>query len=118
MLALCTRVGNGTAGRHILIAVALYLAARSPTERFTLQTADIARRLMRGGELHQGDAGCAMKRLDSLLSTSRKQPLYLPVTRGRPTSCERSVILLFPRKQPQLTLLVTAHLSPVELFTS
>jgi nitrite reductase/ring-hydroxylating ferredoxin subunit len=46
--------GNGAAGRHILIAVARYLAAHSPTERATLQTADIARRLMRGGELHQG----------------------------------------------------------------
>jgi nitrite reductase/ring-hydroxylating ferredoxin subunit len=41
------------AGRHILIAVARYLAAHSPTERAALQTADIARRLMRGGELHQ-----------------------------------------------------------------
>jgi nitrite reductase/ring-hydroxylating ferredoxin subunit len=37
----------------ILIAVARYLAAHSPTERAALQTADIARRLMRGGELHQ-----------------------------------------------------------------
>jgi nitrite reductase/ring-hydroxylating ferredoxin subunit len=46
--------GNGVAGRHILIAVARYLAAHSPTERAALQTADIARRLMRGGELHQG----------------------------------------------------------------
>ena len=45
--------GNGDAGRHILIAVARYLAAHSPTERATLQTADIARRLMRGGELHE-----------------------------------------------------------------
>ena len=45
---------GGTAeGRHILIAVARYLAAHSPTERAGLQTADIARRLMRGGELHQ-----------------------------------------------------------------
>jgi nitrite reductase/ring-hydroxylating ferredoxin subunit len=41
------------ARRHILIAVARYLAAHSPTERAMLQTADIARRLMRGGELHQ-----------------------------------------------------------------
>jgi hypothetical protein len=41
------------AGRHILIAVARYLAAHSPTERAELQTADIARRLMRGGELRQ-----------------------------------------------------------------
>ena len=40
-------------GRHILIAVARYLAAHSPTERAELQTADIARRLMRGGELYQ-----------------------------------------------------------------
>jgi hypothetical protein len=41
------------AGRHILIAVARYLAAHSPTERAALQTADIALRLMQGGELHQ-----------------------------------------------------------------
>jgi len=46
--------GNDVASRHILIAVARYLAAHSPTERAALQTADIARRLMRGGELHQG----------------------------------------------------------------
>ena len=44
---------NTDEGRHILIAVARYLAAHSPTERAALQTADIARRLMRGGELHQ-----------------------------------------------------------------
>jgi hypothetical protein len=44
--------GNGEQGRHILIAVARYLAAHFPTERALLQTADIARRLMRGGELH------------------------------------------------------------------
>ena len=46
--------GDTDEGRHILIAVARYLAAHSPTERAALQTADIARRLMRGGELHQG----------------------------------------------------------------
>jgi nitrite reductase/ring-hydroxylating ferredoxin subunit len=45
--------GDTAEGRHILIAVARYLAAHSPTERASLQTADIARRLMRGGELHQ-----------------------------------------------------------------
>jgi hypothetical protein len=45
--------GNGKEGRHILIAVARYLAAHSPTERAVLQTAEIARRLMRGGELHR-----------------------------------------------------------------
>jgi nitrite reductase/ring-hydroxylating ferredoxin subunit len=44
--------GNTDEGRHILIAVARYLAAHSPTERGALQTAEIARRLMRGGELH------------------------------------------------------------------
>ena len=48
-----TAWGDADEGRHILIAVARYLAAHSPTERAALQTADIARRLMRGGELHQ-----------------------------------------------------------------
>jgi hypothetical protein len=48
--------GNTDEGRHILIAVARYLAAHSPTERAALQTADIARRLLRGGELHQEEA--------------------------------------------------------------
>jgi hypothetical protein len=45
--------GDGAEGRHILIAVTRYLAAHFPTERALLQTADIARRLMRGGELHR-----------------------------------------------------------------
>jgi hypothetical protein len=45
--------GNTDEARHILIAVARYLAAHSPTERAALQTADIAQRLMRGGDLHQ-----------------------------------------------------------------
>ncbi|MCW2239104.1 Rieske (2Fe-2S) protein [Azospirillum canadense] len=45
--------GNTGPGRHILIAVARYLAAHSPTERALFQTADIAQRLLRGGELHQ-----------------------------------------------------------------
>ena len=39
--------------RHILIAIARYLAAHSPTEHAVLQTAEVARRLMRGGDLHQ-----------------------------------------------------------------
>jgi hypothetical protein len=47
-----TAWGDTDEGRHILIAVVRYLAAHSPTERAALQTADIARRLMRGGELH------------------------------------------------------------------
>lgn len=48
--------GNTAQGRHILIAVARYLAAHAPTERSALQTAEIARRLMRGAALH-ADAG-------------------------------------------------------------
>jgi hypothetical protein len=39
--------------RHILIAMARYLAAHSPTERAWLQTADIAGRLSRGDQLHE-----------------------------------------------------------------
>jgi nitrite reductase/ring-hydroxylating ferredoxin subunit len=45
--------GNSDQGRHILIAVARYLAAHFPTQRALLQTADIAQRLMRGAELHR-----------------------------------------------------------------
>ena len=44
--------GNTPPGRHILLAVARYLAAHSPTERAWLQTADIAARLSRGDQLH------------------------------------------------------------------
>jgi len=44
--------GNTPPGRHILIAVARYLAAHSPTERAWLQTADIGERLSRGDQLH------------------------------------------------------------------
>jgi nitrite reductase/ring-hydroxylating ferredoxin subunit len=50
-----TAWGDTDEGRHILIAAARYLAAHSPTERASLQTANIARRLMRGGELHQDE---------------------------------------------------------------
>ena len=52
--------GNCDQGRHILIAVARYLAAHFPTQRALLQTADIARRLMRGNELHR-EAEAAIK---------------------------------------------------------
>jgi hypothetical protein len=45
--------GNVDQGRHILIAVARYLAAHFPTQRALLQTTDVASRLMRGGELHR-----------------------------------------------------------------
>jgi hypothetical protein len=40
--------GDTDEARHILIAVARYLAAHSPTERAAPQTAEIAKRLMRG----------------------------------------------------------------------
>ena len=43
---------------HILIAIARYLAAHSPTERAAFQTADIARRLMLGAELHRAAGAC------------------------------------------------------------
>jgi hypothetical protein len=41
-------------GARFLVVEGLkpFLAAHFPTERALLQTADIARRLMRGGELH------------------------------------------------------------------
>ena len=48
--------GESEPGRHILIAVARYLAAHSPTERAQLQTALVARRLSRGQSVHEGDA--------------------------------------------------------------
>lgn len=47
-----TEWGDTMQGRHILIAVARYLAAHAPTERSGLQTAEIARRLMHGAPLH------------------------------------------------------------------
>lgn len=40
-------------GRHVLIAVARYLAAHSPTERARLQTAMVARRLSLGHALFE-----------------------------------------------------------------
>jgi hypothetical protein len=40
-------------GGHILIAVARYLAAHSPTELAQLKTAAVARRLARGQSLHE-----------------------------------------------------------------
>jgi len=48
--------GNTEPGRHILIAVARYLAAHSPTERGWMQTADIAARLSRGDQLYLDEA--------------------------------------------------------------
>jgi len=46
---------GGIPGRNILIAVTRYLAAHSPTERARFQTATIARRLQRGGRVHDTD---------------------------------------------------------------
>jgi hypothetical protein len=48
--------GDSEQGRHILIAVARYLAAHSPTERAQLQTAMVARRLSLGQALHEDTA--------------------------------------------------------------
>jgi nitrite reductase/ring-hydroxylating ferredoxin subunit len=45
--------GDSAAGRHILIAVARYIAAHSPTERAQLQTAMVARRLSLGEAVHE-----------------------------------------------------------------
>jgi nitrite reductase/ring-hydroxylating ferredoxin subunit len=46
---------GGAAGRQILIAVARYIAAHSPTERAQLQTAMVARRLGRGEAIYEAD---------------------------------------------------------------
>ena len=45
--------GESAAGRQILIAVARYIAAHSPTERAQLQTAMVARRLSRGEAIYE-----------------------------------------------------------------
>jgi nitrite reductase/ring-hydroxylating ferredoxin subunit len=45
--------GNSAQGRRILVAVARWLAAHSPTQRAQLQTADVAQRLARGQNLHE-----------------------------------------------------------------
>jgi hypothetical protein len=45
--------GESAAGRHILIALARYIAAHSPTERAQLQTAMVARRLSLGQAVHE-----------------------------------------------------------------
>jgi hypothetical protein len=51
--------GEGEPGRKILIGVARYLAAHSPTQRAELQTALVARRLSRGESLHTDDGKTA-----------------------------------------------------------
>jgi nitrite reductase/ring-hydroxylating ferredoxin subunit len=45
--------GDSVAGRHILIGVTRYLAAHAPTMRSIAQTARIAEKLMRGGQVHE-----------------------------------------------------------------
>ena len=45
--------GDTAEGRRILVAVARWLAAHSPTQRTQLQTADVAQRLARGQNLHE-----------------------------------------------------------------
>jgi len=44
---------DGEEGHHILIAASRFIAAHSPTERQNLQTAQIARRLLRGETLYE-----------------------------------------------------------------
>jgi hypothetical protein len=51
--AAVSRVGQLRPGPTYLIAVVRYLAAHFPTQRALLQTADIASRLMCGGDLHR-----------------------------------------------------------------
>jgi hypothetical protein len=51
--------GESDEGRHILIAVARYLAAHSPTERAELQTALVARRPQPGRGAARG-RGCVL----------------------------------------------------------
>ena len=55
------QLGESTPGRHILTAVARYVAAHSPTERAQLQTAMAARRLSLGQAVHEeeGDSDAA-----------------------------------------------------------
>jgi nitrite reductase/ring-hydroxylating ferredoxin subunit len=48
--------GDSEEGCYLLIGVARYLAAHSPTERAQLQTAMVARRLSLGQALHEADA--------------------------------------------------------------
>ncbi|HYN13293.1 MAG TPA: hypothetical protein VET51_11700 [Burkholderiales bacterium] len=48
--------GDAPEARSILIALARYLAAHSPTERAELQTATVARKLARGEALHEAQA--------------------------------------------------------------
>src|SRR3974377_1057882 len=48
---------ESAAGRHILVAVARYIAAHSPTERAQLQTAMVARRLSLGQAIHEEAGG-------------------------------------------------------------
>ena len=47
--------GENAVGRQILIAVARYIAAHSPTERAQLQTAMVARRLSRGEAIYESE---------------------------------------------------------------
>jgi nitrite reductase/ring-hydroxylating ferredoxin subunit len=51
-----SRAGGGPERQHVLIAVARWLAAHSPTPRAQLQTAEVARRLAHGQNIYQ-DAG-------------------------------------------------------------
>ena len=57
-------MGRHAEGRNILIAIARYLAAHSPTERARFQTANTARRLHRGERLYESAEGPAAATAD------------------------------------------------------
>ncbi len=48
--------GDTPEGRRILVAVARWLAAHSPTPRAQFQTADVARRLARGQNVYEEES--------------------------------------------------------------
>src|SRR5262249_1538661 len=56
----CLACHGATEVAPILIAAARYLAAHSPTSRARYQTAQVACRLMRGGEVHEDTSEAAI----------------------------------------------------------
>jgi hypothetical protein len=76
--------GNTEPGRHILVAVARYLAAHSPTERGWLQTADIASVIKRRPASCGRAAGASMTRCfdggrdGAFHRTEKPQKKFLP----------------------------------------
>jgi hypothetical protein len=82
-----TTWGDTDEGRHILIAVARYLAAHSPTERAALQTADIARRLSRAVScISKVEAGTATQSIGTVavFGATDKPGLYPVLVKWHP----------------------------------